>query len=110
MSPNPTATYCNPMSPFCPLDGENVKLSLNASRQKTKNLHQHPECALFILDRANPYRALEIRAWAELTPDPDYVFADTLGGKYKTDLRTMDRPGEGRVVVTLRPVKINTNG
>jgi PPOX class probable F420-dependent enzyme len=87
-----------------------VKLSLNTARQKVKNLREHPECTLFILDRANPYRTLEIRARAELTPDDDYAFAEKLGRKYGADLRTRDRPGESRVVVTLRPVKVNTYG
>ena len=90
-------------------DGE-VKLSLNTSRKKVNNLHAHPECTLFILDRANPYRTLEIRAHAELRQDENYAFADKLGRKYGADLRTMDRPGQSRVVVTLRPIKINTYG
>jgi PPOX class probable F420-dependent enzyme len=86
-----------------------VKLSLNTSRQKTRNLRRHPECTLFILDRANPYRTLEIRARAEISPDDDYAFADKLGRKYGADPRNMDRPGERRVVVTLQPVKINAS-
>jgi PPOX class probable F420-dependent enzyme len=78
-----------------------VKLSLNTSRQKTRNLLRRPEATLFFVDPANPYRTLEIRARAEVAPDADYAFAD---------LRTMDRPGEERVVVTLVPVRINTYG
>jgi PPOX class probable F420-dependent enzyme len=85
-----------------------VKLSLNTARQKTKNLRAHPECTLFILDRANPMRTLEIRATAEISPDDDYAFATKLGRRYGgIDLRMMDRPGESRIVVTLRPVKVN---
>lgn len=85
-----------------------VKLSLNTARQKTRNLVQHPECTLFILDRANPMRTLEIRAQAELQSDPDYTFASKVGRKYGgVDLRVMDRPGESRVVATLHPVKVN---
>ena len=87
-----------------------VKLSLNTSRQKVKNLRGHPACTLFIIDPANPYRTLEIRAQAELSPDDDYAFADKLSRKYGADLRTMDQPGQRRVVVTLRPVKVNTYG
>ncbi len=89
------------------LDDGKVKLSLNTARQKTKNLEQHPQCTLFLLDRANPYRALEIRARADLSPDGDYRFADKVGRKYGADLRTMDHPGERRVIVTLDPVKVN---
>ena len=84
-----------------------IRLSLNTTRQKVKNLQARPECTLFILDRANPVRTLEVRARAELTPDPDYVFADKLGRKYGADVRKMDPPGEHRVVVTLHPIKVN---
>ena len=88
-----------------------VKLSLNTARQKTKNLLANPQCTFFVIDQVNLFHTLEIRARAEITPDPDYVFADKLGAKYGgANLRQMDRPGESRVVVTLQPVKINTNG
>ncbi|MFN8636921.1 MAG: PPOX class F420-dependent oxidoreductase [Chloroflexota bacterium] len=83
-----------------------VKLSLNTARQKVKNLQRTPECTLFFLDRANPRRTLEIRARAEVVPDPDYVFGDKLGKKYGTDVRTRDKPGERRVMVILHPVRI----
>ncbi len=92
-------------------DDGTLKLSLNTARQKVKNLQAHPECTLFIIDPANPYRTLEVRARAEITPDAEYTFAQKLGAKYGgADLRTNDRPGETRVVVTLHPVKVNTWG
>ena len=88
-----------------------IKLSLNSSRQKVKNLQAHPECTFFILDRANPYRTLEVRARAEIMPDADYAFAKKLGAKYGgVDLSTRVRPGEQRVVVALHPIKVNTYG
>jgi len=88
-----------------------VRMSLNTSRQKVKNLMRRPESTVFFIDPANPYRTLEIRAQAEIEPDPDYVFADRIGAKYGgDDLRTRDQPGETRVVVTFVPVKVNTFG
>lgn len=87
-----------------------VRISLNTIRQKVKNLQAHPECTFFILDRANPARTLEIRARAEMKPDPKYVFADKVGQKYGgIDLRKIDQPGQSRVVVTLHPVKVSTH-
>lgn len=83
-----------------------VRLSLNTTRQKVKNLQKHPECSFFILDRANPLRTLEIRARAIVRPDTDYTFAQKLGHKYGVDVRQIDKPGEHRVVITLEPVKI----
>jgi PPOX class probable F420-dependent enzyme len=89
------------------LDEDEVRLSLNTARKKTKNLQARPECSFLILDLANPYRFLEIRGRARLDPDPDYVFADRLGAKYGgVDLRPIDKPGESRVVVTIEPVSV----
>ncbi len=87
-------------------DGDTVKLSLNTARQKMKNLRANPAATLLILDLANPYRYLEIRGDAEITPDDDYTFADRLGAKYQSDLRDRDQPGDQRVVVTIRPARV----
>jgi PPOX class probable F420-dependent enzyme len=91
---------------FLAEDGD-LKLSLNTVRQKVRNLQRQPACTLFLLDLSNPYRYLEVRGDAELVPDDDYAFADRVGAKYGADLRTMDQPGEQRVVVTVRPSRIN---
>jgi PPOX class probable F420-dependent enzyme len=86
--------------------GDTVSISLNTSRQKTKNLQANPAVSLLILDLAVPYRYLEIRGDAEITPDDDYSFADRVGAKYQSDLREHDQPGQSRVVVTIRPVRV----
>ena len=86
-------------------EGE-VKVSLNTARLKTKNLQARPECSLFILDLAGPYRYLEVRGRARIEPDDDYAFADRVGAKYDADLRAIDRPGESRVVLTVEPVNV----
>lgn len=83
------------------------RLSLNTTRKKTRNLRRDPACTLCIVDPNNPYRYLEIRGDAEIEPDDDYAFADRLGAKYNADVRRMDGPGESRVVVTIRPARIN---
>ena len=86
-----------------------VKLSLNTSRQKTKNLQANPKCSL-IITGTPPYRYVEIRGDAEIAPDDDYEFADKVGKKYGADLRTNDKPGDKRVVVTIRPARVITWG
>ncbi len=86
-------------------DGE-LKLSLNRSRLKTRNLVKRPECSVLLLDLQNPYRYLEVRGHAKLEPDDDYAFARKLGAKYDADLSAHDRPGETRVVVTIEPANI----
>jgi PPOX class probable F420-dependent enzyme len=88
-------------------EGDTVVTSLSTSRQKTRNLRANPAVTVFLLDLAVPYRYLEIRGDAEITPDDGYVFADKLGAKYQADLRAHDQPGQSRVKVTIRPVRIN---
>jgi PPOX class probable F420-dependent enzyme len=84
-----------------------VKLSLNKARQKTKNLLANHAVNVFIQDFTNPGRYLELRGDAAIEPDDDYTFADRLGAKYGgANLRERDQPGESRVVVTVRPVRI----
>jgi PPOX class probable F420-dependent enzyme len=88
-----------------------LRISLNTIRQKYRNLRKRPLASFLILDPASPYRTIEIRGPVEIARDDDYAFADRLGQKYgATDLRQIDSPGQRRVVVTLRPEKINTWG
>jgi PPOX class probable F420-dependent enzyme len=88
-------------------EGEIVKISLNTSRQKVKNLLANPKVSFMIIDPANPYKYVELRGEAEITPDADYAFADKLGGKYGgADLRERDNPGDARVIVAIKPARI----
>ena len=88
-------------------EGDQVKISLNTERQKVANLRRNAGINLFILDLADPMRYLEIRGDAELEDDPDYAFANRVGAKYGADLRTFEAPGSTRVVVTIRPTRVN---
>lgn len=91
-------------------DGGTLKLSLNTTRQKVKNLRRHAECTLFLMDPANPYRTMEIRARAEIDSDSADEVIARVNQKYGANVREHDRPGETRIAVTLHPVKINTWG
>jgi PPOX class probable F420-dependent enzyme len=87
-------------------DGE-LKISLNDSRLKTRNLQKRPQCSLLLLDLTNPYRYLEVRGNAKIEPDDDYSFARRFGAKYGgADLSEHDGPGERRVVVTIEPANV----
>ena len=88
------------------LEDDELKLSLNSSRLKTRNMRKRPQCCLFILDLENPYRYLEVRGNARIEEDGDYAFARRVGEKYDTDLSVHDKPGEGRVVVSIEPVNV----
>ena len=88
-------------------DGETVRISLNSSRQKVRNLQHRAGCSFLIVDLTNPYRYLEIRGDVKLERDDDYAFADQVGAKYQADLREHDRPGDYRLIVTIDPSRIN---
>jgi PPOX class probable F420-dependent enzyme len=88
-------------------DDDQIRVSLNTSRQKVKNLRANPAVNLFILDSSAPTRYLEVRGDAEVADDPDYAFADRVGQKYGVDLRGFDGDNLHRVVVTLKPVRVN---
>ena len=84
-----------------------IRVSLHTSRQKVKNLKARPGVTFFILDPAAPTRYLEVRGDAEIADDLDYTFARHLGAKYQADLRAYDGAHPGRVVVTIRPARVN---
>jgi PPOX class probable F420-dependent enzyme len=90
-------------------EDDTVRISLNTARQKVKNLRANPKCSLLI-PSSPPYRYVELRGDAEITPDDDYAFADKVGAKYGADLRKMDEPGQSRVVVTIHPKRVITWG
>jgi len=85
-------------------EGE-IRLSLNTTRRKTQNLSQRPQCSLLILDLENPFKYVEIRGRARIEDD-DGSFAHKLHSKYGADVAAYDKPGEGRVVVTIEPTRI----
>ena len=86
-------------------DGK-LKLSLNRSRQKAKNLERNPNVTLFFIDLNNPYRTLEVRGKAVVDLDGS-ALADKVGAKYGARIQDNDRPGEQRIAVTIEPTKVN---
>jgi len=91
-------------------EGDTVKISLNTTRQKLKNLQADPKVSFLIFDPENPYKYVELRGDAEITPDDDYAFADKVGAKYGSDLREHDGPGDARMIVTIKPARVVTWG
>ena len=87
-------------------EGE-LKVSINTSRAKARFLEKRPECSLLLLDLQNPYRYLEVRGRARVEPDEDRAFAQQVGAKYDADLSAYDAPEDGRLVVTIEPVKVH---
>lgn len=85
-----------------------LKLWLSTARQKTKNVQRNPQCTLLIMDPASLQRAMEVRAVAEVSDDKDRLFVEKYVPKYGEFVRNIgDTPPDYRVVITLRPQKIN---
>jgi PPOX class probable F420-dependent enzyme len=92
------------------LDGDTIRTSVLTSRQKYKNLVANPNATLFVVDPANPYRTLEVRAHATLDDDGELEFFERIVRHYGQDPDTFGAPRDGRVLLTLHPVRVVTNG
>ncbi len=82
-----------------------VRVSLNTTRAKTRNLRRNPAVNVLITDPGNPMRYLELSGDAEIVPD-ESGFVARAGAKYGMDFTEHDGPGDGRVVVTVRPHRV----
>jgi PPOX class probable F420-dependent enzyme len=79
-----------------------LRTSVLTSRQKYRNLRHNPKATLFVVDPANPFRTLEVRATVELTPDPGKTLLPKFAARYSTPVEVLDQPGE-RVTVSFAP-------
>jgi PPOX class probable F420-dependent enzyme len=84
-----------------------VRISLNETRWKVRNLRRNPALSVLVPDTANPLRYVEIRGDAEISEDPDLALAHRVGGKYGQDFTAYDRPGERRLVIDVRPARVH---
>jgi PPOX class probable F420-dependent enzyme len=86
-----------------------LKTSVLTNRQKYRNLARNPKATLFVLDPANPFRTLEVRATVELSPDPDKALLPRFAARYSTPVEVLDQPGE-RATVSFTPQHVVTFG
>ena len=84
-----------------------VKMSVTESTQKHRNLVADNRSTLLIFHPESTNYYAEIRGTISISPDLDYGFANRLGRKYSTDMRSFDSDGASRVVLALEPSKIN---
>jgi PPOX class probable F420-dependent enzyme len=85
------------------LDGDVVRLSLVTGRQKSKNMARHPLASLLVVDPANPYRTVEVRADVTFEDDPEASFLDRVVRHYGQDPATFPGERDNRVITTLTP-------
>jgi PPOX class probable F420-dependent enzyme len=89
-------------------DGQ-LKGSITADRQKYHNLQANPSCSLFIIDPQDPYRTLEVRAEAELDPDPEKATLRKFAEAYQVDEALLVRAEEERITITYEPRRVVAN-
>ncbi|MCL2515050.1 MAG: PPOX class F420-dependent oxidoreductase [Microbacteriaceae bacterium] len=87
-----------------------VRTSLTKVRQKYRNLAARPVASYFWIDPANPYRTLEVRGDVRIEEDTDLSYIRALAARYGTTPEAAGIPLDDRVIVTLLPTRIRTNG
>jgi PPOX class probable F420-dependent enzyme len=104
---------CRPQSSviwtFVDGDGR-LKGSTLIERQKYRNLKRNPACTLLVIDPTNDHRTLEIRAVADLVPDPEKETARAIAPKYGADPARLGQSPGNRVTIIFHPERVVTLG
>jgi PPOX class probable F420-dependent enzyme len=87
-------------------DDGKLRLSLNSTRRKLRNLQRTPGVSVLFVDPQNLNRTLELRGSARLELDEDRSFRDKVGAKYGADLSVHDGPTDKRYIVTIEPTRV----
>ena len=88
------------------VEDDRICISITESTRKAKNLAVDGRCSVLIFHPESPNYYVEIRGTALTEPDHDYVFADRLGQRYDTDMRSFDRADARRLRVAIEPSKV----
>ncbi len=92
-------------------DGEHVLLNLNQERAKLRYLRDDPRVSVLVLHRENPYHWLGIDGEvAEITTDGAYEHIVRQAGVYFGRDSYALKPGEERVLVKVRPLRVDAYG
>lgn len=92
-------------------DGEHVLLNLNQDRAKLRYLRDDPRLSLLVLHRENPYQWLGIDAEVEeITTEGAYEHIVHQAGVYRGRAEYPLKPGEERVLVKVRPLRVHPYG
>ncbi len=94
-------------------DGDGVlRMSTTAQRQKPRNLEHSRAVSVMVFDEQKPYRYVELRGEVTaIDPDPEKALIDQLAKRYlgKDEYPWKD-PSQDRVILTITPDKVITNG
>jgi PPOX class probable F420-dependent enzyme len=83
-------------------DGERVRISLVAGRQKLRNLQRDPHISLAMIDPSRPTYYLELRGRVDdLTPDPELALERAIAEKYSGEWVDVEPPGTVRYATSI---------
>ncbi|MCB1001448.1 MAG: PPOX class F420-dependent oxidoreductase [Acidimicrobiales bacterium] len=88
------------------VEDDRICISITESTRKAKNLADDGRCSVLIFHPETPNYYAEIRGFARIEPDHDYVFADRLGQRYDADMRSFDSANVRRLRVAIEPLKV----
>ena len=91
-------------------DGERVLFNTAEGRAKPRNLRLDPRLSVFVMDRENPFRWVSVTGTAEIVEDGAVEHIDKLAKKYTGRDEYGVPPGEKRLIVKVRPERINAVG
>jgi PPOX class probable F420-dependent enzyme len=89
------------------VEDDRICISITESTRKAKNLAVDGRCSVLLFHPETPNYYAEIRGIARIEPDHDYVFADRLGWRYDTDMRSFDSADTRRLLAAIEPLKVN---
>jgi len=90
------------------VEGEVIRINTARGRTKERNMAARPRVALAIADPANSYRFVQIRGTVMGMREQGAVeHIRQLSRKYKGTEEFSIAPGEGRVMVLIRPDHVN---
>jgi PPOX class probable F420-dependent enzyme len=88
-------------------EGDTILFSTTTSRQKARNLSRDSRVSLVIFDIGNPYDVVEIRGRAELVQDATKTLPKRLSQKYLGEDPPPEPDQVTRLIVRVRPDKVN---
>ncbi|MDQ3670296.1 MAG: PPOX class F420-dependent oxidoreductase [Actinomycetota bacterium] len=91
-------------------DGENVLLNTAYGRAKPRHLQNDPRIAVGVVDANDPYRYVSISGTAELVDEGAREHIDKLSARYTGRETFPLPPGEKRVIIRVRPEKVDAHG
>jgi hypothetical protein len=84
-------------------DGQTARISTVKSTKKVRNLRLDPRLTLCVPHPNDPQQYVELRGTADITDDTDRSFVNAMAKEWMgVEEYPYDRPGDERVVITLR--------